>query len=522
MGQALDARFFRQQAGTNAEFDIVLCGKRLGLGDATALEDYVGYLQPLVSEALTNNNGIPPGDFQLMWEHPDDPLIKQAAEKIFVDKNPVWQKQIEKGNDTLINLLTTPLIGLSSFRQTVEGSLNNTNVIGRVAVAKTGRVNITRNDSGTQEPCTYAINDPLAPAAGVDSSFRMCDYVAFRIASLDGFPSCRLYWPVGPRDQAVAACRTFLQQYGDDFKYGPGIRFSKLDHTATPEDVKQGRAIFSLSGQTRVYNMPEFPIEAWRPSHQEDPFPESTHYGDGTWKDAIFYQTGGHVWQAEEKLVNGNWERYYGFAGRYQLEKVPAAEITFSENLLGQLSNGLSFDFNAPRGRPTPKIVVDPFSGTAVAKFIPVGDPLPVSVGVRNNSGLDQKVPDALMLPAGATNTLPAGIGISVSYSPKLPPLAHRYNDPAVDLGPFQELPMRKKITVSRESVIGPTLKPTKSLTVLKIDLRDYFDMIRRGSYRVKALFHVPGQPDTQSDEVGFSLDHQAAAGEPLMPGIKP
>jgi hypothetical protein len=294
------------------------------------------------------------------------------------------------------------------------------------------------------------------------------------------------------------------------------IHFPKLDHPATPQDVKEGRAIFSLSGTIRNYQMPDFPIGAWRPSHREDPYPGSIHYADGTWKDSIFYHTGGKVWQAEEALVNGKWERYYGFVGRYQLDKVPATEIAFSDVSTGEISNSVSISFNGPEGRPDPRIVFDLWSGTFPAKFIPVGDPLPVTVGVQNNSGLDQQVPDALMLPTGASNKLPKGIVISVSYSPKLPPLAQRNTDPAVDLGPFQELPMRKEISVSKENLKGPTLKPTQSLTVLKIDLRDYFDMTRAGSYRVKALFHVPGQLDTKSDEVGFSVNHPAPTAEPI------
>jgi hypothetical protein len=49
-------------------------------------------------------------------------------------------------------------------------------------------------------------------------------------------------------------------------------------------------------------------------------------------------------------------------------------------------------------------------------------------------------------------------------------------------------------------------LIPTQDFTVLDINLHDYFDMSRPGTYRVKALFHVPGQPDGKSNEITFSL----------------
>ena len=44
------------------------------------------------------------------------------------------------------------------------------------------------------------------------------------------------------------------------------------------------------------------------------------------------YDISGKIWQAEEVQVNGKWQRYYGFAGRHQLEEVPASEIVFPHN----------------------------------------------------------------------------------------------------------------------------------------------------------------------------------------------
>jgi hypothetical protein len=43
----------------------------------------------------------------------------------------------------------------------------------------------------------------------------------------------------------------------------------------------------------------------------------------------ISYHQDGHVWQAEEVLVDGQWQRFFGFVGRYCVAKVPAEEIEF-------------------------------------------------------------------------------------------------------------------------------------------------------------------------------------------------
>ena len=42
--------------------------------------------------------------------------------------------------------------------------------------------------------------------------------------------------------------------------------------------------------------------------------------------------TEGKVFQAEEVLVDGRWERFCGFVGPYHLAKVPATEIKFSSD----------------------------------------------------------------------------------------------------------------------------------------------------------------------------------------------
>ena len=118
--------------------------------------------------------------------------------------------------------------------------------------------------------------DPLAPPFEQKVDYRLCDVYAHEISKLDGAPKCELYWPEKNRDEAVAACGAFLEKYGDNFQYDPNAptefgrrddqwqhaHFSKLDHPATPEDVKAGRAIFSLPGSPRLVKLPDFPINA--------------------------------------------------------------------------------------------------------------------------------------------------------------------------------------------------------------------------------------------------------------------
>ena len=41
----------------------------------------------------------------------------------------------------------------------------------------------------------------------------------------------------------------------------------------------------------------------------------------------------------------------------------------------------------------------------------------------------------------------------------------------------------------------------------MDVDLRDYFDLGRPGSYRLQAVFQVPGQPESRTYETVFAVE---------------
>ena len=156
----------------------------------------------------------------------------------------------------------------------------------------------------------------------MDQSIRACDYIAWQISAIEG-RRCELYWTKEMRDAAVEACVAFLKTYGDRFTAErprasgliPSRRrapaFPILDRPATKEDVRAGRAIFSLEGEAEIrrVELPSIPIKAkWIP-------PEEPGARDG-W-----------VWQAEEVRKGGQWMRHYGFVGRHVIARVPGGSI---------------------------------------------------------------------------------------------------------------------------------------------------------------------------------------------------
>ena len=513
MQQELVAAYGHHPGSFNEATLVTLYGRRLELGDRTALEDYVAYLEGLKPGDLQDDFEGAAAYFRLMWRHPDEPVIRRAAEEMFGGPGSLYVPLLnEEGKRQLglSSLFKTPLVGMPEFRQELARGLHET--------AKAGTVTLYDNGMAAETPSGgshfYRL-DPLAPAAGASVGYRVCDAYANLLSRLDGFPECQTYWPVAERDRAVAACREFLRRYGDHFRYHPGerdmpdyytrtahIHFAKLERPATAEDVAQGRAIFSLPGETRVCHLPELPLYADRPDHKEDPVPAVSVSEDGTSEDTIQYATEGCVWQAEETLVDGKWERFYGFAGRYQLEKVPAAEIQFP-GWGAPVTVNLSGGIESPIERRDGEEINLSF---AARHFVPPAAPLPLTVKIRNHSSLDQEVPAALLLPPGVDKALPPGIKLAVSYSGRIPPRINRYTEPEFDYGEWQDLPLRSEVRSPAGQASGPVLIPTQETTVLSVDLRDYFEATRLGSYRIKAFFRVPGQAEGSSNEIIFSV----------------
>jgi hypothetical protein len=82
--------------------------------------------------------------------------------------------------------------------------------------------------------------------------------------------------------------------------------------------------------------------------------------------------------------------------------------------------------------------------------------------------------------------------------------LIQRYMDPPFDFGTFADVPLRPGIAVAGAPQSGPMLEAAQKRTLLKADLRDYFDLSGPGTYKVNAKFQVPGQLPSQAFEQTF------------------
>ena len=237
--------------------------------------------------------------------------------------------------------------------------------------------------------------------------FRACDFVAWQLSGLDGAPECALTWPEARRDVAITACAAYLRRYGPHFaaEYVEGVaktrdlvarlRFPALARPATPDDVREGRAVFSLTdeGESRIVPLPSgYPVRARWLALKSFPIIRRSNADP---PNGNFLQDG-WVWQAEEVKKGDRWERYYGFVGHATIARVPASEIEFSPDRYRRLNLASGLSARLETAEPS------------VAVF-PPGQPVLVTLRLHNAHGIEQSAPTEFIARGPTASRLCAG-----------------------------------------------------------------------------------------------------------------
>ncbi len=315
---------------------------RVQAGDAAGLDAYAAWIAGVRpdTEQFSSKELLRP-----MWENPDQPAVAAAVESMFTDENSPWLRKFLRASNTH-DLAETPLLGVDGFRKRLLVELTDIEKAGSIKIRQDGGELVQVDGAWSGAEGVGPEGDPLSPEPGTESPFRVCDYYAWLLSRVNGMPCCQPYWPEARRDKAVAACAAVLRHYGERYRYSEAqrslwnwpdddkarITFSALDHPATADEVKKGLAIFSLEGEgeTRSAKLAARPMKARCTTLKDSPYGTS-RYDPKTKKTetTITYDQDGLVWQAEEVLKEGKWERYYGFVGANRIARVPAAEIEF-------------------------------------------------------------------------------------------------------------------------------------------------------------------------------------------------
>jgi hypothetical protein len=462
---------------------------RVRAGDREALDEYGSWVKEIRPGSLQHARLEV---LEPLWTHPDHPAIASAARAMFLDPDSPWlplvARQPGRRGSSFEDPIASPLVCVPAFREALLAALADETPIGTAQRAEGGGMRYTLA-SGTSGGVGVSRTPDPDVHLGVDVPFRACDYVAWKLSSLDGAPECEPYWPEPRRDAAVASAIDYLRRHGrnlsteppgderDSYHERAHLRFPSLGRPATAEDVREARAIFSLEGEgegeARVAALPSgFPARArWTTLKA---FPIDQHLvGGETRRD---YLQDGWVWQAEEVRKGGRWERFYGFVGHATIARVPASEIEFPADRFrtGTLPGGLIAQV-VPAAPP----------GTPHAP----GRPIVMTLRLRNGLGVDRAAPTEFVRPAAdGKPALRRGVNLALTAI-----VADR-DQPA--------RPEDRKPT--REARFDPgdasrPLGPTESFEALSLDLNDWFAGLAPGSYQFRMTF----APDSGLGEGG-------------------
>jgi hypothetical protein len=467
---------------------------RARAGDRAALDEYAAWIRATPPDALQDAQLEA---FEPMWTEPDHPAIAEAARAMFADPGSPWRSLIDpraglvpSGRGTLE---TSPLIRVPAFRETVFAGLGDKAEVGTVE-RRPGQSPALSIEPKGGTPGSFGSSmmaDLDELPVGEKRPVRACDCLAWRLASLDGTPRFEPYWPQRRRDEAIAAFADFLRRFGDryepsgslerpnPFESNPRLAFPKLDRPATAADVEAGRAIFSLAGQggeVRVVPLPEIPRSVAWTTLEDTPLVVKEYSQDGESRIRRDFDRSGRVWQAEEVKVGDAWRRYYGFVGAGTVGRAPAEEVVFYRTRFGG---------EPPEGRFGVEVTLpDPPEGDE--KGFPPGAPLVATVRLRNLKGLDQSVPTEFVRhDADGKPALRRGIALKLTRGEaSLMDLVDggRRTGPPKDLAPT-------RVARFTPGDAARTLGPAEAFEAFRIDLRDWFDLSRSGSYHLVITF---------------------------------
>lgn len=278
-------------------------------GDERALADYGAWVRTLRPDRAEH---AADEAFEPLWRFADNPEARSIADALFNGDslwNPLFRPREEGGGFVAREVFDSPLLAVPAFRRHVVRLLDDSRVVATLVVRTERSAEIRFGPDYSTYTEASGTEPKLTP--GAEQDIRLCDLYAWTLSAVNGFPRFQPFWSVEERDRAIEACGRVLDQFGDGFvgtERDARLVFEPRDLPATGDDVRQGRAIFSLEGEARVVELERYPTRA-------------------VWKARPSGEGYGMIWQAEEVFEMGRWRRFYGFVGQHEIARVPAEEV---------------------------------------------------------------------------------------------------------------------------------------------------------------------------------------------------
>jgi hypothetical protein len=224
-------------------FIVSLYLKRHEIGDRAALSSYAEWLRSVKPEDAGEYGT--PSLFALATQETADPSITRAIEVMFADPASPWFPLIQRDKPQSFHaakLMETPLLNVRAFRDQLLKGLSDKSVIGTLrpnAASPNEKLDLTPENTyglllarGSNIGVTVikvAADDRNVARPLRETSFRVCDVIAWELSGVEGAPDFEVYWTELSRDVAVEAYVNFLRQHDGKFVYSPE-RFYKMHY----------------------------------------------------------------------------------------------------------------------------------------------------------------------------------------------------------------------------------------------------------------------------------------------------
>lgn len=249
---------------------------------------------------------------------------------------------------------------------------------------------------------------------------------------------------------------------------------------ASSEDAAAGRAIFSLEGkgECRIFKLPNYPFRANWTTLKDHRTLQHGVREDGTMVDETVYVQEGLIWQAEEALVDGKWQRFYGYAGCGHTTVVPSDEIQFvPADGFDPMGDSWGFSLNLHGD--------DDFTWSRKIPEIMPSQSVPVTVGIKNLRGDDRPLP-ATAPAVGSIHLQDADIKLTVSFTPH--PYKECFTYPPNTAVKWKTLDPSAPVEMTVQP-LPEAMKPLDGKTYLRLDLAKSYDLSAPGTYKVEWQF---------------------------------
>ncbi len=469
-----------------------MAGAMARAGDHSGLKIYGDWLRTKVSPGKI---GAQPEDvLSPLWKFQDDPAMIDTAEQMFNGPPSDWNPMLPHVNTGWghESLLHSPLLGLKSFRDQMLRGLSDPTPYGTLTI-RDGHAAEIKTDNSSGRIAIPSGDKHLAPV-GTVLTLRTCDKYAVQISHVAGAPAIEVYWPDADRDRAVKDCAEFLRRYSERLRYDEKypfaddfprpdchLTFPLLDHPAAAKEAESVQAIFSLEnqGERRLVKSLTLPMKAKWVTLKKYPWDQGyydTANGEGGVR--VAYLQDCWVWQAEEVLVNGQWQRYYGVVGPHQVGKVAASEIEFPSEPVwswSSLSGGADYWLHFAA------------AGLQLSRSAALADnsPVIVQLSIRNRSGVPQSLPTQFAVKSD-NGKLSIRPGMSMTLM-RLPEGDDRLRETPNAGTPVPGKPLSQISAdlASRQKLV----ESGESYEACEFDVRDCFDLVQPGRYRLRIQF---------------------------------